>query len=697
MDRKRNAKIDRQPGSIPRPVKPKAPDNESVPEDSCEPVLVFAKRYQAFFESTGDAIGVFNDKGEVLDANPRFIKMTGYSFSQLTGKTVGDLLDPKSGHRFHKSVQTLFNGRKIIPPLEGTLITSKKEKRIVEIGINLLRNQYGYSRALFVFFRDISKRKELESTLINRAEELQRVFDAVPTILMVLDEHSCIRRINRAGLEYLGKSGNEVLNQSVGRGLNCSNVSDKTLDCKRDAVCRRCVIRNSLIRCLNNGECSLGVDVEVRRRLDPEELVYYSMNCIALNFDEKQWCVLSLSDVTERKKQEFETRKLNEDIARANLELKKILDELAKSQSRLMESQKMEQIGLLASGLAHNLRTPLSAIKGYAQFLKMERGDIEGLDIIIQEAGKMEAITNNLTLKSRKEHENQKEWLNLNELLKIELEFLSANMFYKHQVVPEITLDENLPMIRGIYGHFSQAILNIVQNALDAMYGRDEKMLTLSTSHDSENIYVRVGDTGEGIPENIRDKIFDLFFTTKPDVSQRQQDEPRGTGLGLSSAAYYLGLYGGRIQVDSEEGAGTEVTIEIPLQKKNDKGINSRVLIVDDSQQIMTMVSEICRQMGMEAYSAKDGKEALELHQKIQPDLVITDLLMPVMNGREMMGRIRRQDPFQRVVYITGYADNSQFRDWLDEENRRPFVSALVSKPFRIDNLKKVISEIMKG
>jgi PAS domain S-box-containing protein len=539
-----------------------------INEDHQDPILMFAQRYQAFFESTTDAIAVFNTDGDLLDANPQMLKLSGYPYSSIVSKSLNGLFNIDCCNKIYSRFNYRLNGRKQKNPIACALISRTGSRRPVEMGLSLLKNQYGYSRTIMAVIRDVTWRKEIENRLIQRAEELHKVFDTVPAVLLVLDDRKRIRRINRSGTEVFIKDESLVLGSRIGDAIGCENRHDSPRGCGNGSKCSKCAIRESILRCLKLGETVLNVEDSLYRGNVKNSPFFYRINVVPLETNGKRWSVVSMEDITDRRKAEIETQKLNQSIARANIELKKTLEDLARSQSQLVESQKMEQIGLLASGLAHNLRTPLSGIKGYAQLLKLDYKNVEGLDIIVNEVEAMEYIINNLMLKSRKGHENLEEYLNLNDLLKIELEFLSANMFYKHRVTKKIDLDKNLPAIRGIYGHFSQAIMNIVQNALDAMYESRERVLKIQTRHDDKNLYVEICDTGCGIPEEIQDKVFDIFFTTKPTSVDRKGDEPHGTGLGLSSANFFIQKYEGRIELKSSASKGTKVTIKIPYNQK---------------------------------------------------------------------------------------------------------------------------------
>jgi PAS domain S-box-containing protein len=236
-------------------------------------------------------------------------------------------------------------------------------------------------------------------------------------------------------------------------------------------------------------------------------------------------------------------------------------------QVRMMNEQKLAAIGQVATGIAHNLNTPISVILSNAELLQIKHPDSQELLKIIRQAERMSNIINTLLTKSKQEQIHDTQPVNLNKLITNELEFLDANLEFKHNVVKEYKFAEDLPKIRVVYSDFSQSIMNILQNAIDAMYGRTEKKLIVETRVRKNKIYVSITDTGIGIKDRDNLKIFDPFFTTKPSPLEREGDEPTGTGLGLSTVYNLLKPYGIKIDVVSEYNKGTTFNLIIPFDR----------------------------------------------------------------------------------------------------------------------------------
>ena len=255
--------------------------------------------------------------------------------------------------------------------------------------------------------------------------------------------------------------------------------------------------------------------------------------------------VVVTRDITEREKMEERQREL---------------------EVELLKEQRLSFIGLLSSGIAHNVKNPLTIISGYIQLMKAEMPNRKELDNILQQVERIESIINNLMVKSRMEQKLEKCSLDLNELLTTELNFLEADSYFKNNVKKEYQFQAILPLIKSVYSDFSQGLLNIILNAIDAMHESKEKTLTIKTYSDDDFIYIEISDTGCGIPETDIPNLFTPFYTTKPSYIEEGTKRPKGTGLGLFSTYQILKPYGVKFDVKSEVGKGTAFKIKIPIQ-----------------------------------------------------------------------------------------------------------------------------------
>ena len=234
----------------------------------------------------------------------------------------------------------------------------------------------------------------------------------------------------------------------------------------------------------------------------------------------------------------------------------------------LIRESKLAEFGALAAGIAHNLNGPLTGILGFCDLMEIRQPGQMELGQIRQQAVVMKDIVANLLQKSRSERESAPQDLFIEDIIKTELRFLEANLFFKHQIKKVIELSPDAPPLHGVYIDFSQVIGNLLRNAIDAMYKSAQRTLTVKTTCDGRRLRLVIGDTGCGMSDDVRQNIFKPFFTTKPKSQDAAPGEPTGTGLGLSSSRNILARYGAEIEVESVLGQGTTFTISFPLGRK---------------------------------------------------------------------------------------------------------------------------------
>jgi signal transduction histidine kinase len=261
-----------------------------------------------------------------------------------------------------------------------------------------------------------------------------------------------------------------------------------------------------------------------------------------------------------------------EELAHLNQNLEEIVQ--ARTQ-QLIEQEKTALIGRLTQGIVHNLRNRIQLILSYKCLATGEMTEeavspettFAYLEKMAEATWDMSKILDNLMHKSKMDHSLQLTSLNVNDILKKELDFWQANLQFKHKVKKKYVLDEHIPFIPLVYTDISQILDNLIGNALDAMWDKEEQSLTIITRQDEDNLYIDVQDTGCGIaPENLS-KVFDPFYTTKPlKGEEKQRNQPTGTGLGIYTCMQILKGFGGDIKVTSELNKGSIFTVRIPKQ-----------------------------------------------------------------------------------------------------------------------------------
>ncbi len=225
----------------------------------------------------------------------------------------------------------------------------------------------------------------------------------------------------------------------------------------------------------------------------------------------------------------------------------------------LIKSNKLAELGRRVEGIVHNINSPLNSILGYAQLLKKELGDNSDVDRILYAGRNVAKNVKGLLNKIRLGSISMAAPINLNELIEQELELCKHNIFYKHYVKLEKSLQNNLPKLNMVWGDISLCIANIVNNAIDSMKKTEQKVLQVRTFHQDQNVIIEIEDTGEGIEQADIENIFEASFTTKAHKKES------GFGLGLAITKNIIEKYQGKIEVSSEVGTGTCFRIILPI------------------------------------------------------------------------------------------------------------------------------------
>jgi signal transduction histidine kinase len=271
---------------------------------------------------------------------------------------------------------------------------------------------------------------------------------------------------------------------------------------------------------------------------------------------------LTISDLQQQLKQK------NNELSDLNQHLEKLVEAKTKE---LINQEKSAMIGRLTQGMVHNLRNPLQTILLSSTLIQAEAEDIQQESILediqyIQTAGnRIQEMLDNLSHRSSMDKQEQLQLLNLNQIIQEEIKLLGANYQFKHKVKKEILLADDLPDINLIYTNISQIFHNLVNNALDAMWHNPEQKMAIITRQDENYVYLDVKDTGCGIPPEDINKIFEIFYTSKPAKEiNHKSEEPTGTGLGLFTCIELLKPLGGEMKVESKVGEGTTFTVVLP-------------------------------------------------------------------------------------------------------------------------------------
>ena len=364
------------------------------------------------------------------------------------------------------------------------------------------------------------------------------------------------------------------------------------------------------------------------------------------------------------------------------------LQELQRIDQREVQAQKMEAVGRLAGGIAHDFNNLLTAITGYTELLitAFETGDKRLQDAyeIRRAALAASRLTGHLLAFSRNQRVSP-EVLDLNTVVARTAGMLKRTLGDHIEML--LDLDPSVRFIKADRGHLEQVVLNLAINARDAMPhgGR----LQIKTVMAGDHVRMTVLDTGCGIPQAIQSKVFDPFFTTKGAL---------GTGIGLATVYGIVEQTGGSISVASIEGQGTTFTIDLPA---TDEAIVvpeppaaprvvegcATVLIVEDDPRVRSLAELILHKAGHDVVTTGGPIEAIAaLKAQSDIDLVITDIVMPDMNGFDLAMELRRITPGIRLVFMSGFTSD-HFKRSIDD----PFLM----KPFTVESLTNVVDQAL--
>jgi signal transduction histidine kinase/CheY-like chemotaxis protein len=393
-------------------------------------------------------------------------------------------------------------------------------------------------------------------------------------------------------------------------------------------------------------------------------------------------------------------------------------------QSKLLQTEKLAELGQMVTGIAHELSNPLTSILGYAQRLLLRRdslGDSHEARQIFQEAERASAILRQLLLSARDSRPERRR-VSLNQVVSRALElqrFSSA----ADKIRLELDLDPVLPFVQGDAGQLQQVLMNLIGNARHAIQEQGKGgTIRVKTKRIAERrVLLEVGDDGPGIPQAIQARIFDPFFTTKP--------AGVGTGLGLAIVLGIVREHGGRLHLTSDLGQGTVfsiefpamTTVEMPLPATGDTApprprleslpaaesletapsgavlsawAGACVLVLEDEPTVARLIADVLEAEGLRVDVLLDAREALDRAAREEYALVICDMKMPELDGEHFYQALARsKNPLrERFLFVTGDVLAARTRDFL-ECNHLPHVA----KPFRVEELTENIRGVLEA
>ncbi|MBL7211032.1 MAG: PAS domain S-box protein [Desulfobacteraceae bacterium] len=623
-----------------------------------ESLIESEEKFRTVSEQSPNMIFI-NKNGRIVYTNKLSAETMGYERDEFYSPDFDffSLIAPES----IEVVKSAFKGHmegKEVEPYEYTLV-NREGKKIESIIATKLINYEG-ERAILGIVTDISERMRTEEAL-RESEEKYRLLVENANDAIFIAQDQVVKFPNPKTLEMIGYSAEELVKTPF---MNLIHPED------RDMVLDRYIKR------LKGKELPSTYSFRIKRR-DGEEL-WVEISTVLITWEGRPATLNFLRDVTPQKKME----------------------------AQFQQALKMEAIGTLAGGLAHNINNLLMAILGNASIMLLDvdlkhphHRNLKSIEKQVQNGSK---LTRQL-LGYAREGRYEVKPMNLNRLVKETAETFDTT---RKEIIVHQEFAENLYGIEVDQGQIEQVLLNLYVNAADAMpRGGDLFIKTVNvtnkdmrgkpyTPKPGNYVLLTVRDTGLGMDKKTMDRIFDPFFTTK--------GLAQGTGLGLASAYGIVKGHGGYIDVFSGKEKGTTFEIYLPATNKeveeeeelSGEFVEGRdtVLLVDDEELVLDAGEQMLRRLGYEVLVAGSGQEALALYEKnhAKIDIVLLDMVIPGMGGGETYDRMREIDPTVKVLLSSGYSIDGEATEILERG-----CDGFIQKPFDLIALSQEIREIL--
>jgi len=545
----------------------------------------------------------------------------------------------------------------------------KRNGDIFPLEVSLSQSGEGDQMILTGLIRDVTHQTQLIEELASAKKHWEEIFNTISDAITIHDRDFNIIQANNAAVDILGKSMETILQNK------CFQLYHGTDE--PPLLCPSCkTLKTGIATVTEVYEPYLKKYIEVKAlpRFDREQ------NLVGL--------VHVVSDITARKKAEEKQQKLQE---------------------QLNQAQKMESIGRLAGGIAHDFNNLLSVIIGFCELVQkdMEQGSKYFDDIkMIREAGEKAAVlTGQLLAFSRKQVLNMRP-MDLNRVVEDMTRMLRRVI--SEDISLELHLSPGIKRVVADAGQIEQVLLNLAVNARDAMpsgghFIIETAMVDIDQEYVDQHAEAQLGphvllaltDTGSGISKEVKVHIFDPFFTTK--------ETGKGTGLGLATVYGIIKQHGGQIYVYSEPGKGTTFKIYLPVTPHTEITPGDRdagtlptgsetILVAEDDSSIRKLVQMFLEPLGYKVLLAGNGEEAVKIGRTYEGDidLLLTDVIMPNMNGQELVDEIRKFRPDLAVIFMSGYTDDVIAHHGVLESGVN-----FVQKPITMNRLAHKLREVL--
>jgi len=628
------------------------------------------ERFQYLSENAPFGMAMIGSEGTFKYINPKFSEIFGYDLSEIPdGRTWFRKAYPDPAHR-HRVISTWLED------LNSSQV-GQKRPRVFEVEckdgskkiVNFVTVQLETGENLMAC-EDITIRRQAEEALRKSEKQFRELFNSVSDLVYTHDLDGRILSMNAALCKTFGYDEKELLGRKVSEFMKPEFVK---------------AFESEYLKNLKKKGYYEGTTAYLTK--DGNQIYLEYRSSLVYPDEGKPYITGIGRDVTAKLLSERENRKL---------------------QDRLNQAQKLESLGILAGGIAHNFNNILMGIQGRASLMMMEKDSsdpdhmhLRGIEKYVNDAV---VLTRDL-LGFARGGKYEVRSTNLNKLIEHESKLFART---KKEIQIHEEYEKGLWTVEVDQGQIKQVLLNLYVNAAYAMpaggdlYIRTEKVTLDEKAAKPSDIppgnYVKtsVTDTGVGMEKTIQEKIFDPFFSTR--------DASEGSGLGLASVYGIIKNHGGFINVYSEREKGTTFTIYLPASEKKtvkevphpDQGEpqygQETILLVDDEEFITEIGQGLLKRLGYQVITAGSGQAALNLYEarKDGIDLVILDMIMPEMGGGPVYDRLKEINPGVKVLLSSGYSVDGQATDILNKG-----CNGFIQKPFSLQGLSIKVREVL--
>ena len=631
------------------------------------------EKFRRIVETANEGVIVVDVDFRIVFVNALMAEMLGYAQEEMIGRPVEEFVAPE--HRADVAIQKSLRLAGIKARFERRLLRKDGQMVWTMVSATSLHKPDGQLDCSFAMYTDITTQKQVTAEMRRERAYFQQLLERLPEAVAVLDEHGRIVQINEEFTRLFGYTKDEA------RGVMLySLVSSPEYKAEANDI---------RVRVLSGER----LEVEtIRRRKDGSDVEVSIVTAPKIQDNKIVGLFALYRDIGPRKQIEKE----NQTLA-----------------AQLRQAQKMEAVGTLAGGVAHDFNNILAAVIGFTEIsllaLPKDSPVRRNLERALQSSQRASSLVRQLLTFSRRVETNLKP-LDINAEIRHAVEILER--IIPKMVAMEMELAPDLPHVNGDPNQVEQVLINLATNAADAMPDGGKIVfetgameidpasgLDRSGLEPGRHVVLRVTDTGHGMEAATMEKIFDPFFTTK--------GPGKGTGLGLSTVYGIVKSHGGQIFCHSRPGQGTRFEIFLPAGPDADveqaggrppreeaPGGTETILLVDDEPSIRDLVEMTLGASGYTVIPAESGERALEIFgaRGREIGLVILDMGMPGMGGQKCLRELMARDPGARVLVASGYAAGLRL-----DNGDLPGAAGFIAKPFRRGELLRKIRAILDG